>query len=550
MYPAIARSFRGAGFQWATQFAYDPMALAYANTEYQTHYLNLAYTPSKAISLMIASEVFHRVPRLKNYGSYPSDSLFDVFRVSYRDNLSEMNTEQKFYYSNNTQTNPANSNKLVAVAGVGSSPVVQYQGSGAYFLDKIEDGVWRLEVMPDAVQVRDPFERASPKKEVTRIQWQSNTMRIMLPDIGSGFNIKGLNEGNTFSSAVTSDSLQIQPGAYLITGKGKNIVNPKNNGLIGLNEFAAPQSSFSEMTVMHEPLVEVSADKPFIIHAKIAGLDTGRALLQIGRLGGGGGPGGGQRTITFIRDKGSEYIAEVPASVVTPGMLTYRIILQKGNEFAIFPGNYKGSPFAWDNYYTDSWKTFVAAENTMLEIFNPSADRTARIYPGFRRGFQSTYVAGERTGQLLLRITSADLSGDHIIGMQYFFGDKLKGRISEAGSFTKLVIRARTLEENPVKAKVTLINSDGVSVSTFITVNNILQDIEVPLNDLKADSMLLLPRPYPGFMALQFKGDGSAAPFNLAGIEKFEITIGPDIPASEFNKPYSLEIGSAWLQKK
>ncbi len=63
MYPAMARSFRDAGFQWATQFAYDPLALAYANTEYQTHYLNLAYTPSKAISILIASRVFHEVPR-------------------------------------------------------------------------------------------------------------------------------------------------------------------------------------------------------------------------------------------------------------------------------------------------------------------------------------------------------------------------------------------------------------------------------------------------------------------------------------------------------
>ena len=109
MYPAIARSFREAGFQWATQFAYDPMALAYANTEYQTHYLNLAYTPSKAISLLIASEVFHKVPRLKNYGNYPADSSFDVFRVSYRNNLSEMNTDQKFYYSNTTNSKPVNS---------------------------------------------------------------------------------------------------------------------------------------------------------------------------------------------------------------------------------------------------------------------------------------------------------------------------------------------------------------------------------------------------------------------------------------------------------
>src|SRR5206468_7265416 len=95
MYPAIARSFRTAGFQWATQFAYDPMATAYANTEYQTHYLNLAYTPSKAISLMIAAKAFHKLPRGQSFGTYPADSVFDAFRVSYRNQLSEMNTPEE-----------------------------------------------------------------------------------------------------------------------------------------------------------------------------------------------------------------------------------------------------------------------------------------------------------------------------------------------------------------------------------------------------------------------------------------------------------------------
>ena len=184
MYPAMARSFRSAGFQWATQFAYDPMATAYANTEYQTHYLNLAYTPSKAISLMIASKAFHKLPRLKNYGHYPADSVFDVFRVSYKNSLSEMNSDEEFYYSNSTTTKPINASKLKHIAGVGSSPVVQYDGSGAYFLDKIENGIWRLEIMPDAIHIRDPFAKASPKKEVTRIQWQSQTMEIRMPDLG------------------------------------------------------------------------------------------------------------------------------------------------------------------------------------------------------------------------------------------------------------------------------------------------------------------------------------------------------------------------------
>ena len=549
MYPAIARSFREAGFQWATQFAYDPMALAYANTEYQTHYLNLAYTPSKAISILIASEVFHKMPRLKNYGSYPVDSVFDAFRVSYRNNLSEMNTDQKFYYSNTTQTKPLNSNKLTAIAGVGSSPLVQYRGSGAYFLDKAEDGVWRLEVMPDAIHIRDPFERASPKKEVTRIQWQANPMQIILPDLGSGFSIKALNEGNTYSATVSKDSFQIQPGTYLLTRTGKNISLGKNSiGVIGLNEFAAPKSSSAEMFLRHEPFAEVSVGKPFTISAKVVGIDTGRVTLQISRLGG-GGPGGGLRNIPMVSRTASDYTAEVPADLVTPGVLNYRIILQKGNNFAVFPGNFKGNPFAWDNYYNETWKTFVASENGRLEIFNPTVDRTARIYPGFRRNFQSGYITGEKPGQLILRLAATELLGDHTMGFQYFFGDKLQGRITETNSFNKLMIRARTSEAQPVKAKIILTNGDAISVSSFITLTNSFQDIEVPLNNLTPDSVLLMPRPYPGFLPLKFKGAGSINAFKLADIEKIEIAIGSDILPAEFNKPYSMEVESIWFQK-
>jgi len=34
-----------------------------------------------------------------------------------------------------------------------------------YFLDKIRSGVWRLEVYPDAVPIRDPFEPPSREQD-------------------------------------------------------------------------------------------------------------------------------------------------------------------------------------------------------------------------------------------------------------------------------------------------------------------------------------------------------------------------------------------------
>ena len=94
-----------------------------------------------------------------------------------------------------------------------------------------------------------------------------------------------------------------------------------------------------------------------------------------------------------------------------------------------------------------------------------------------------------------------------------------------------------------------MINKDAFSFATWVTLTNTLQDIEVPINYLVQDSMLLLPRPYPGFLPLWFKGSGGSA-FRLSDIEKIQVTIGSDLPEAEFRKPYSLEIESIWLQKK
>jgi hypothetical protein len=543
MYPAMAKSFRQAGFQWATQFAYDPMALAYANTEYQTHYLNLAYTPAKAISMLIASKVFHKAPRLKNYGTYPADSVFDAFHVSYEEALSEMNSDEEFYYSNSTNTKPVNVSKLQHVAGVGSSSIINYSGTGAYFLDKVEEGVWRLEVMPDAIFIRDPFERPSPSKEVTRIHWQNNQMKINIPNLGSDFMIKGLNEGNSFSSQSTTTGFQLSPGSYLLIAKGHVFSGKADHiGAIKLNEFIAPQPTSKEMYLSHQPYIEVSPAKPILIHAKIVGIDTGRVSLVISQM------FGRVKTIPMVRKTEYDFVGEIPADLVTPGVLNYRIILRNGNDVAAFPGNLKGNPFAWDNYQSETWKTYVAASNGRLELFNPTNDRTARTYPVWKKGFQTNYITCEKPEQLILSMNGPELTEAKVMGFQYSFVDKLKGRIGEMNSFDKLMLRART-QNSSLKAKVALTFSDGSSVSSMVSLTNDFKDIEIPIQSFASDSALLMPRPYPGFLPLFFKEDKANSKINFAEAEKVEVTIGSGIPASDLKKPYNLEVEGIWLQK-
>jgi hypothetical protein len=570
MYPAMARSFREAGFQWATQFAYDPMALAYANTEYQTHYLNLAYTPSKAISLLIASRVFHRVPRLRHYGGYPADSVFDAFRVSYRCSLSEMNSAQEFYYSNSTASQPLDARRLEHVAGVGSSAVVQYAGTGVYFLDRIGEGIWRLEVMPDAISIRNPFARPAPDREATRIQWASEPIRVILADLGRDFLIRGLNEGNHFIGAAAGDSFGVRPGTYLVMKKDAGLGTmmagvsmPGKAGELGMNEFVAPQAFSNEPFVAHEPFAEVSEGLGFFICARIVGLDSmDKVTVMMNRYG--GFRQGGQ--IAMVRQAGYDYTAEIPAAWVMPGELNYRILIRRTNgDFISFPGNHTGNPFAWDNTNEEEWRTFVAARHARLEIFNPGVDR-AWVIPAFRRGFQVSYVTGEEPGRLIIRLVNKPVGGvrsdEPLIGLQYSFAGKMRGRESEAADFDELVIRARTVrapegeggqggqggpDGKLARGKITLTDEDAFSYSARFALGDTFQDIAFPLSSLVADSSLLMPRPYPGFQPLWFKaagaggmGTGGMGAGGLAGMEKVQVIL---------EEGGSLEVESIWLQK-
>lgn len=71
LYAAMARSLKEARFQFAAQFAYIPINVAYSNFRWQTHFLNLVYAPNRGLGMMVANEVFHCVPLGKSYGRFP-----------------------------------------------------------------------------------------------------------------------------------------------------------------------------------------------------------------------------------------------------------------------------------------------------------------------------------------------------------------------------------------------------------------------------------------------------------------------------------------------
>ncbi|SDH16171.1 cellulase family glycosylhydrolase [Chitinophaga filiformis] len=539
MYPAMARSFRTAGFQWATQFAYDPLHTAYANTEYQTHYLNLAYTPEKAISFLIAGKIFRQLPRIKNYGVYPADTLFGAARVSYAQQLSEWNTAAEFYYTGNTNTNAIDPGQLSHMAGTGNSPLVQYKGTGAYFLDKIEDGVWRLEVMPDVIPLKDPFERTSPAKELRRVQWNQQSMTIRLPDMGDDFTLSAVNKDNHTQTNVAGNTFTIYPGAYLIIRKGRqsNITGNKINGVIGLSEFVAPQPVRTELAVNHTPFTELTAGTPATIEATIAGIDsTAHVWLEGTQL------SGQWFKLDMHSATPSSYTATLPAELLQPGLLQYRLIIQQGNSYTTFPGQYTGDPYAWDNYHRDTWQTYIAAPGTMLSLLDATKNKDLIMLPTYTPG---AYTSGDRSEQLAIRISGNGTKTDTVTGVSRAVAAQLKGRSQELQAFNTVVLRARVTGQQTANARVALISANATAIAAVAPLTNEFRDIELPLNSFKSDQTLLLPRPYPGFMPLWLKTGDQSVP-DLRTPDKIEIT---NIPAAGAT-PYTIEIIAVWLKVK
>src|SRR5216117_2150758 len=239
MYPAMARTFRAVGAQFAAMFAYDMLETASRNLGWQTHYLNLVYTPRKAMSAIIAAEAMHRLPRLRSYGRYPQNTRFGDFHVAYDGDLGELVARDAFLYAGTTRAVPPDLAALSRIAGYGSSPTVTYEGEGIYFLDKVRPGLWRLEVYPDAVPVGDPFEPPSPDKVVTRAISRAWHMTLALPDLGASFTVQPIAAGNPRTEQAAAGRFTVTPGVYVLSAAGRVDVAalPAHIGHVGTPEY-------------------------------------------------------------------------------------------------------------------------------------------------------------------------------------------------------------------------------------------------------------------------------------------------------------------------
>ena len=554
MYPAMARTFRQVGTQFAAMFAYDMLETASRNLGWQTHYLNLVYTPRKAMSAVIAAEVMHRLPRMGSYGSYPNNTQFGDFHVSYEDNLGELVARDAFLYDGDTRATPPNPSALKRIAGFGSSPVVAYGGGGIYFFDKVRPGLWRLEVYPDAEAVRDPFEPPNPGKIVTRAISRAWPMTVTLPDLGGTFTVQPVTTGNAGPVQASGGRFTVTPGVYVLSATGPVDPSslPKTLGPLAFNEYHAPPGDTVPIAVQSLAPPAVIAGHEAVIQARVVDRTPPDSVTLFIRP----SAAGFYRGFPMRPAEGYVYSAAIPAAALAEGPHDFVITTYRGDSATTFPDGVVGKPYDWDYLGRSSWPLEVVGERTPVTLFRASDDAPhlvfSRIGDAGRRGLFRVGLSPV-TGTPVFHFELPVRPGGRALS-DYTASLVIKERIVARGASIRhgdsVRVRARGLGAHQL-VHLTLMEDDGTSWTAAVPLDSTWVDRTLPLSAFTNGRGVLLPEGFPGewnYWVGPAAGRGAAGDGpRLEHVERIQISLRPEPGVAVTPGSYGVELESVVL---
>jgi hypothetical protein len=487
-----------------------------------------------------------RLPAYKSYGRYPDDRRFGDFRVSYETDSSELVADGAYINAGATDTKPKDARTLTRVAGVGTSPVVGYEGTGAYFLDKVRDGVWRLELYPDEVLVRDPFEQPQPDKAVSRLLYRNWPMRIALPDLGANFTATPITvpaDTGTVARRAEGGAVAVEPGVWLLSASPQvdRATLPARIARVGFSEYHVNDPVEYPDDVLTLAPAEFIAGRPVEIRARVANTklaDSAKLWLRPA------GARGFRDAIAMVRESGNDYVAA--AGTLTPGLYEYMVSTTTGERSTTFPGAEPRLPNAWP-FRTDSVWTFrVTPADAPLRLLDPKTDYArldfVRPHESVRNGMFGI-VPGGNPGESALSLGVPDLGKDtpERYAASLYIGDTIAARGDSKA--TVLHVRLRSTGGGR-DLDLVLIEKDGAAWHAALHAKPGWTDVTVSLASLKIGRSILIPTPFPGLWNYwreipQGRG-GAGDHIHAADIERLELIVSRDAGKG-------VEIESVWL---
>jgi hypothetical protein len=539
MYPAMARTYRAVGAQFAAMFAYDMLQTAPFNLGWQTHFLNLVHTPKKALSAVIAAEAMRRLPRMQAYGRYPDDLAFGDFRVSYERDAALLNSADAFMNAGTTDAQPRDPNALKHIAGFESSGVIDYEGSGAYFLDKVQAGVWRLEVYPDEVLVRDPFEQPRADKIVSRLLYRSWPMGIRLPDLGSRFFAAPINipaDKTPRASRAENGSFRVEPGVWLLT-KNEHVDRsalPSRIGRVRFDEYHVNKPVAYPDFVQSLAPKEFLADGSVEIHARVANdVVPDEVKLWVRPA--------GARTfgipVAMSRAHGNDYLAVLDPGAYSPGLYEYAVSAKTGDRVRTFPGGVPQQPGEWPFQIDTLWSFRITPPGTSMRLLNPKQDyaQLSFVRPGeqYRMPFFQI-VPGESADESALSLTLPALGKDtpERYAATLYVGDAVAARWADASRADSLDIKLRAVGGARKTIDVTLIEKDGAAWSASVVAGGSWSTVTIPLGAMHISRSIHIPSPFPGLWNYWRESPARRGQrgdhIQVGNVERLQLTVSPN----------------------
>ncbi|HUF13730.1 MAG TPA: hypothetical protein VMN78_11565 [Longimicrobiales bacterium] len=550
MYPAMAREFVRGGVQLAAMFAYDMLLTASRNLGWQTHHLNLVYTPRKAMSAVIAAEAMRRLPRGESYGEYPQQNAFGPFEIFPDEDLTVMNAPDAFMHTGDTDVAPIDASSLTRIAGTGSSPLVQYAGTGIYFLDRVREGVWRLEVYPDVVPVDDPFEMPRVDKIVTRAIYREWPMTVRLPELGESFVVQPIDTDSgagvgAGAVAAADGRFTVTPGVYVLAADGPidpaslPALVPGTNVRFG--EFVAPAPDpwplHAELLDMPEEWV---AGRPHQVRARvvpaqpstIGGMDDDSVTLWLAPAG-----RGWFRPFPMEHTDAYEYRLTIPS--MEEGVYDYVLSVTSGDSTTTFPSRVRRAPTDWDYGRQETWRLRVVDPNESappapLALLDADEDLDrlsfSRVGDGWREGIfriVPSSPSGDAVIHLELPVNVGGISPEDYT-MSLYVGDRIASRASMLPRVSGVALRIRGIGPSQV-VHVTLVEEDGTSWSAAVELDDRWSGPVIQLTDLRSARGVKLPQGYPSnwnyWLEPATRRGGAGDAIHLSRVERLQLSL-------------------------
>lgn len=561
MYPAMATAFRAAGFQWATQFAYDSAALADSNAEYNTHYLNLLYTPAKAISLAIAGQLFATTPRgdarehseqslqprLPATLMRSANTSASRWQLDPSQDLAWYQSKDRLYYTASLPTPIADATSLQHIAGVGRSSLVDYAGTGAYFIDRQADGSYLLELYPDVIRLQDAYQPSSLQREVARLYLSSHPLQLKLPGLSPQTMVTAL-AGPALQGPLqqTVGNFQARPGRYHI---GPTLPL-KNTVPADAERFWLPTITEAPVSVTHQGPRQWPRQAPLTLCAQIASSHPLRQVQLFYRY-------QGQSWQTPIHAKLSDqlrYCASVP-SQPRSGALEYRFSVQQahneqwlsagasGSDLVYAASLTPGKPDDWD--FTDNDQSFrvqLVNEHAAIPLFDAEQDRQAVVYLKDSVSLIDWRAGPRQQGQALrVSVPSGAPSTSPLPLVQLQLSRQTQQALHQPLSgYQAVQLRVRLVGASSLDVGVALLDQRGFARGSLLPLTERWQDVQLPLSAL-TEQPTWLGQAYPTFQAAT-RLPASDEPLELSKLQGVQIWL-PQPPA----KAVALEIAEVHL---